>query len=131
LTVKNSGWGLGADYLIGNGYIVTGNITRNTLLNRKELKKKDPSFITAFNSPEYRINAGFSNRNINQTGWGFGETFRHQTKMVWNAAIATMEANILGATMFPAYSTVDAQISKTLPAFKSVIKVGGTNIGNK
>src|SRR5690606_22832431 len=60
-TVKNSGWGLGADYLIGKGYIVTGNITRNVLLNRDELREKDPAFITAFNSPEYRINAGFLN----------------------------------------------------------------------
>src|SRR5690606_9011012 len=130
-TVKNSGWGLGADYLIGKGYIVTGNITRNVLLNRDELREKDPAFITAFNSPEYRINAGFLNRNVSRTGWGFGLTFRHQTSMLWNAAIAPMEANIRGATIIPAYSTFDAQVSKTLPAFKSVVKLGGTNIGNK
>lgn len=130
-TVKNSGWGIGADYLIGSGYVLTGNVSQNILLNKDQLKKDDPSFITTFNSPEFRFNAGFSNRNVNQTGWGFGVTFRHQTEMEWNASIATVQANVLGATIIPAYTTLDAQVSKALPAFKSVVKLGATNIGNK
>lgn len=130
-TIKNSGWGIGADYLIGNGFVINGNVTQNVLLNEDELKENDPSFVTAFNSPKYRVNAGISNRNINRSGYGFGVTFRHQTEMVWNASIATVAANVRGGTIIPAYSTVDAQISKTLPAFKSIVKLGATNIGNK
>jgi len=130
-TIKNSGWGIGADYLIGNGFVINGNVTQNILLNKDELKEKDPSFITAFNSPKYRINAGISNRNINRSGYGFGVTFRHQTEVLWNASIATVAANVNGSTIIPAYSTIDAQVSKTLPAFKSIIKLGATNIGNK
>jgi len=130
-TIKNSGWGIGADYSIGKGFVVNGNITQNVLLNKDELKEKDPSFVTAFNSPEFRFNAGISNRNINHSGYGFGITFRHQTEMLWNSTIATLAANLNGSTIIPAYSTVDAQLSKTLPAFKSTIKLGATNIGNK
>lgn len=129
--LKNSGWGIGADYLIGAGYVVNGNLTQNVLLNKDELKENDPSFITAFNSPKYRFNLGVSNRNINRSGYGFGVTFRRQTEMLWNASIATVAANINGSTIVPAYSTIDAQVSKTLPAFKSVVKLGATNIGNK
>jgi len=130
-TIKNSGWGIGADYLIGNGFVINGNVTQNILLNKDELKEKDPSFITAFNSTKYRINAGISNRNVNRSGYGFGVTFRHQTEVLWNASIATVAANVNGSTIIPAYSTIDAQVSKTLPVFKSIIKLGATNIGNK
>ncbi len=130
-TVKNSGWGLGLDYLIGNGYVVNGNMTQNVLLNEKQLKKDDPSFITSFNSPKFRYNLGASNRDINRSGYGFGITFRHQTETLWNGSIATLTANTNGSTIIPAYSTVDAQVSKKLPAFKSIIKLGATNIGNK
>lgn len=130
-TVKNSGWGIGLDYSLGKGFVVAGNITQNVLLNKDELKENDPTFVTAFNSPEFRYNLGVTNHNINNTGWGFGVTYRHQTEMIWNAALANTFANINGHTLIPAYSTVDAQISKRLPAYKSIIKLGATNIGNK
>lgn len=129
--VKNSGWGIGLDYLIGKGYVVNGNMTQNVLLNEKRLKENDPSFITSFNSPKFRYNLGVSNRDINRSGYGFGITFRHQTETLWNGSIATLTANTNGSTLIPAYSTVDAQVSKKLPAFKSTIKLGATNIGNK
>lgn len=129
--LKNSGWGIGLDYVIGKGYTLTGNVTQNVLLNDDELKEEDPSFVTSFNSPKYRFNIGFSNRDINRTGWGFGLTFRHQTEFLWNGSIGTPAVNIGRQSMIPAFSTFDAQISKKIPAIKSIIKVGGTNIGNK
>ena len=129
--LKNSGWGIGLDYLIGGSFTLTGNVTQNVLLNDDELGEKDPAFITFFNSPKYRFNVGFSNRDINRTGWGFGLTFRHQTEFLWNGSIGTPAVNIGGYSMIPAYSTFDAQVSKKIPAIKSIVKLGGTNIGNK
>lgn len=129
--LKNSGWGIGLDYYIGAGYIFTGNVTQNVLLNDDQLKKDDPSFVTFFNSPKYRFNLGLNNRDMYGSGWGFGLTYRHQTEMLWNASIATPAANMGRQTMIPAYSTFDAQISKKIPSMKSIIKLGGTNIGNK
>jgi iron complex outermembrane receptor protein len=129
--VKNSGWGLGAEYVFGKGYTFNGNLTMNMLNNGKELKANDPSFVSFFNSPKYRFNLGVSNRDINKTGWGFGVTFRHQTSMVWHTTIASVAATISDATTIPAYSTLDAQISKKITPIKSIIKVGGTNLTGK
>ncbi len=129
--LKNAGWGVGLDYLIGNGFMLTGNVTRNVLLNETELRENDPSFIASFNSPEYRFNAGLSNRDIGRTGWGFGITFRHQTAFLWNGSIGTPAVNVGRQSMIPAFSTVDAQVTKKIPTIKSIVKLGGTNIGNK
>jgi len=129
--VKNSGWGLGLDYVLGKGYSFNGNVTMNQLNNGAELKKNDPSFVSFFNSPKYRFNLGFSNRDINRTGWGFGVTFRHQTSMIWQATVASVAANLADVTKIPAYSTLDAQISKKIAPIKSIIKVGSTNLTGK
>lgn len=129
--LKNSGWGIGLEYALGKGFHVNGNVTQNELLNEDELREEDPSFLTFFNSPKYRFNLGFSNRDIGRSGWGFGITYRHQTEMVWQASIATPAANIGRHTVIPAFSTIDAQISKKIPEIQSIIKIGGTNIGNK
>jgi iron complex outermembrane receptor protein len=130
-TVKNSGWGIGLDYVLGRGYTFNGNLTQNILNNNAELQRKDPSFITFFNSPKYRFNAGFSNRDIQRSGWGFGVTFRHQTSMVWQASVASVAANVQRKTVIPAYSTLDAQISRKVSSIKSIIKIGGTNLTGK
>ena len=129
--VKNSGWGIGVDYVLGKGYTLNGNLTQNMLNNGAELKKNDPSFISFFNSPKYRYNLGFSNRDINHSGYGFGITFRHQTSMVWYATVASVAANLADATKIPAFSTLDAQISKKIAPIKSIIKIGGTNLTGK
>jgi len=129
--VKNSGWGIGLDYVLGKGYTFNGNLTQNMLNNGAELRRNDPTFLSFFNSPKYRFNLGFSNRDINRTGYGFGITFRHQTSMVWYATVASVAANLADATKIPAYSTLDAQISKKISPLKSIIKIGGTNLTGK
>jgi iron complex outermembrane receptor protein len=129
--LKNSGWGIGIDYALGDGFNLSGNVTQNVLLNEDELRKADPSFVTFFNSPKYRWNVGINNRDMYNSGWGFGMNFRHQTEMLWNGSIGTPAVNIGQHSMIPAYSTFDAQISKKVDYLKSIIKVGGSNIGNK
>lgn len=129
--LKNSGWGIGIDYALGDGFTLTGNVTQNVLLNEDELRKADPSFVTFFNSPKYRYNIGFNNRDMYNSGWGFGVSFRHQTEMLWNGTIGTPAVNVGQHSIIPAYSTFDAQISKKVDYLKSIIKVGGSNIGNK
>ncbi|MGK6352721.1 TonB-dependent receptor domain-containing protein [Parapedobacter sp. DT-150] len=129
--LKNSGWGVGLDYVIANGFTLTGNVTQNVLLNEDELKESDPTFVTFFNSPKYRFNVGFSNRDVGRSGWGFGLTFRHQTEMIWHSSIGTPAANLGGYTVIPSFSTFDAQVSKKIPRIRSIVKLGGTNIGNR
>lgn len=129
--VRNSGWGIGADYLLGRGFTFTGNLTQNKLLNDDKLNREDPSFFTYFNTPKYRYNLGISNRDFNRTGWGFAVNFRHQTAAVWQSAMGSIAANIARETKIPAYSTLDAQVSKKVSSLKSIIKVGGTNLTGK
>ena len=130
-TVKNSGWGVGLDYVLGKGYTFNGNLTSNILNNNATLERDSPSFVTFFNSPKYRFNLGLSNRDIKRSGWGFGVTFRHQSSMIWQASVASIAANIQRKTLIPSYSTLDAQISRKVSSIKSIIKVGGTNLTGK
>jgi iron complex outermembrane receptor protein len=51
--------------------------------------------------------------------------------MLWNGTIGTPAVNVGQHSIIPAYSTFDAQISKKVDYLKSIIKVGGSNIGNK
>jgi iron complex outermembrane receptor protein len=129
--VKNSGWGIGADYLLGRGFTFSGNLTQNKLLNDEDLNRNDASFFTYFNTPKYRYNLALSNRDINRTGWGFSVNFRYQTSAVWQSAMGSLAANIARQTKIPAYSTLDAQVSKKVSSLKSIIKVGGTNLTGK
>lgn len=129
--VKNSGWGIGFDYVLGKGYTFNANVTQNQLNNGDELKRNDPSFISFFNSPKYRYNLGFSNRDINRSGWGFGVTFRQQTEMVWHSTLATIVSTVGDQTVIPGYSTLDAQISKKITPIRSIVKVGATNLTGK
>ncbi len=129
--VKNSGWGIGFDYILGKGFTLAAHVTENQLNNGTQLKKNDPSFVSYFNSPKYRYNFGLANRDINRSGWGFGVTFRQQTEMVWHSTFASINATLADKTVIPSYATLDAQISKKISPIKSIVKVGGTNITNK
>jgi hypothetical protein len=53
---------------------------------------------------------------------GFSVVWRWQDEIYWESTLANGKV--------PAYSTFDAQVSVKLPAIKSVVKVGGTNIFN-
>jgi len=129
--VKNSGFGVGADFVLGKGFIAMANFSKDRLNNEEELRESDASFITYFNSPDYRYNLGLSNRDFRKSGWGFGVTFRGQGKMVWQGTISPAEILVRRQTVIPAYATLDAQVSKKISGIKSIVKVGGTNLTGK
>lgn len=129
--VKNSGFGVGADFVLGKGFIAIANFSKDRLNNEEELRDSDASFITYFNSPDYRYNLGLSNRDFRKSGWGFGVTFRGQGKMVWQGTISPAEILVRRQTVIPAYATIDAQVSKKISGIKSIVKVGGTNLTGK
>lgn len=122
------GWSLGLDYRLGKGYLIGGNVSYN------QLKQFDQNIIAnggrpEFNTPAYKFNASFSNRNVANTGVGFNVIFRYQDAFVWQSAFtAGFDAN---STIVPAFSTLDAQISKKITSLKSILKVGGTNLVGK
>ena len=111
--VKTQGGALGLDYLVRD-WGVSGNFSYNTIT-------RDEGLANSFNSPKYRFNLGFSNRNVYKN-IGFNITYRWQDAFTWNSSFATGDV--------AAFSTVDAQISYKLPKIKTMIKLGGSNITN-
>jgi len=79
-------------------------------------------FVTGFNTPEWSGNFSFGNREIIKNV-GFNIVYKWQQSFLWESPLVTGSV--------PSVNTVDAQVSFKLPAYKSVIKIGGTDIFNK
>lgn len=113
--VKTYGGAIGLDYLIGK-YNLSGNVSYNKIGDLPE------SYINDFNTPEFRYNLGFGNREIIKNV-GFNVNWRWQGKFYWNSSFASGEV--------PAFSTLDAQVNLKIPSVNSMIKIGGSNVLNK
>jgi len=113
--IKAIGWGVSINYLLHKGYELSGNISSD------QLTDVPAGIITSFNTPKYRTNVGFANKNVYR-GIGFNAQWRWQDKMTWEGTFGTGDV--------PAYSTLDAQVSYQVKKIKSLIKLGGSNIIN-
>ncbi|WP_346320630.1 TonB-dependent receptor [Chitinophaga sp. YIM B06452] len=112
--VVTQGWALGLDYVVGT-WNISGNISYN------DMTKKPVSLYNDFNTPKYRANLGFGNRNVYKN-IGFNISYRWQDTYLWNSTFAVGD--------IPAFSTLDAQISYRIPTAKATIKLGGSNLLN-
>ncbi len=117
--VKTHGYGLGIDYLLGK--------KKNThvFLNvYSDVITDVPSgFKSYFNSPKYRMNAGFANSGLGKDDRiSFSAMLRWQDAFQWEGELANGPLN--------AFTTVDAQVSYKFPKIKSTVRLGGTNILN-
>ncbi len=126
--LKNAGWAIGADYLLPGNYSIGANVSSNYLIDQDQIPT---GFVTFFNTPKYRYNLSFGNRNIRGTGFGFNVVYRAQDSFLWEGSFANTEATGRKQTIIPAYSTLDAQVSKKLSGIKSILKIGGTNLTGK
>ncbi len=114
-TVTAHGALLSMDYLRGK-YNFNWNISYN------KLSDKDDGFKNEFNTPKVRVNFGVTGRDITPR-IGFNLNYRWQDSFVWSSSFVAGTVN--------AYGTVDAAVNYKLPQYKSMIKVGGSNILNK
>ncbi|HLF46715.1 MAG TPA: TonB-dependent receptor [Chitinophagaceae bacterium] len=113
--VKASGWGIGLEYLLPRGFMVSGNIFSD------RIHDLEADFIAFFNAPKYRVNLGLRNDNV----WkniGFNITSKWQDEFFYEGTF------IMGT--LPAFLWVDAQVSYRMPKTKSIIRIGGSNVGN-
>ena len=116
--VSTYGFGLGVDYLLPRNFAFTGNVTTDRIDN------DDPSFISFFNTPSYRLVLGVSNSGFGyQNRFGFNVNMRNQDGYYVESDFR--QGNIDG------FTTIDAMISYKFPSTRSMIKLGGTNILNK
>ena len=124
--INTYGWALGLDYQLPKGYTLGGNVSYNNLGNIDELD----GFQPAFNTPEYRTNLTFANRNINNKNIGFALAWRWQDEFVWQSSFVAPAVSTRSLSVMPAFSTLDAQVSYKVKSIKSIIKVGGSNLFN-
>ena len=139
--IKSQGFGIGLDYSLPKNFNLGINMSNNTLNaggvkmfdSQRNRNTLDDGFQVGFNTPKNRYNISFGNRNIGKSGFGFNITYRTQDSFEWNSSIGSNALN--NSTnpdirpVIPVISTLDAQISKKLSSIKSIIKIGGTNLG--
>lgn len=113
--VSSYGAALGIDYILGK-YTLNGNVSYN------QIGSLPSTYINDFNTPKYRYNIGFSNREIFKNV-GYNVTYRWQGKFHWFSSFAAGDV--------PAFGTFDAQVNLKIPSVQSMIKIGGSNILNK
>lgn len=119
-TVEAQGFAFGAEYILNGGYTFGGNLSYNDLISQEDLI--DQGFRASYNTPEWKYNVQFYNRRVTDM-LGFNITYRWQDAFLWESSF--------GQGVVPAFGTLDAQISYKLPAYNSIIKVGGSNILNE
>lgn len=82
-------------------------------------QSKDPSFIAGFNTPKHRVKASLGNTALFKN-FGFNLNARYNSEYLWQSSFAD--------GMVPENVVFDAQINYSIPAIKSVLKVGATNL---
>ncbi|MBW1657846.1 TonB-dependent receptor [Flavobacterium quisquiliarum] len=79
----------------------------------------DPDFVAGFNTPKHRIKASLGNAKVIKN-LGFNVNVRWNSEYLWESSF--------GDGMIPENTVLDAQVNYALPKWKSVIKVGATNL---
>jgi outer membrane receptor protein involved in Fe transport len=115
--VSSYGYALGLDYMTPIGLLIRSNVAFNKLLEDIE----SPGVETRFNTPDYRANISVGHRAILKN-LGFNINLHWQNSFIWEAGF--------GADEIPAYTTLDAHVSYTVPKIKTTFKLGGSNILN-
>ena len=115
--VKTHGFGLGIDYQLPAAYSLSFNIYSDVITD------VPAGFQSYFNTPKYRLNAGFGNAGLGKSKLiGFNTVVHWQDAFDWDGELANGPLK--------AFSTIDAQVNYKLPKIRSMIKFGGTNILN-
>jgi len=118
--VESQGWALQLDYQIGNGFEIGGNVAYNELISQDDLLAQ--GFQASYNTPKYRYNLKFANRKLTKK-LGFNVTYRWQQAFLWESSF--------GTGVIPEFGTLDAQISYRIPEWKSIVKLGASNLLNE
>ncbi|GAB2562574.1 TonB-dependent receptor [Spirosoma areae] len=140
-----NGWGVGAEYGLGRGFTISGNYAHQVgtvtlrdaqgnvikdnagveIIKRKmsnpEVSQKGRNF---FISPENRYNLTLSNPRLTDR---LGATLTYR----WTDQMWVEQGTTAGDVWLPSWTSLDAQVSYKVPTFKSVVKLGGTNILNQ
>jgi len=114
-------WGatFGMSTKIFKNYDLSANYTKSVLEFDEELY---PDFSTYWNTPEHKVKVQFGNTSLFENV-GFNVAWRWFSDFYWESTFGNGDV--------PATHVIDAQINFTLPKLKSIIKIGGANIGSQ
>ncbi len=119
-TVKSQGWAAQVEYSLAGGYKLGANVAFNELISEQDLL--DQGFRASYNTPRYRYNINFSNRKVTDR-IGFNIAYRWQQAFLWQSSF--------GVGVVPEFGTMDAQVSYRVPQWKSIFKIGASNLLNE
>ncbi|MCU0325044.1 MAG: carboxypeptidase-like regulatory domain-containing protein [Spirosomaceae bacterium] len=123
-----TGFSLALNYSLPKNFFVGGNFANNTLKNFTPTPELPYS---GFNTPRNRFNLNFGRRMGSGSKYGFNIAFKHQESFTWESSFVvptTTGVPLFGNTVVPAVNNLDAQFSYKLTSFKSILKVGATNL---
>ncbi len=117
--VNSYGASLGLSAKIFGDFDLGGSYTYTKLDFDQEA---NPDVMLNFNTPEHKFKASFGNTELFKN-FGFNVAYRFSDDYYWEATF--------GNGVVPEFHTIDAQVNYRIPSLKSIIKVGGTNLGGK
>jgi len=129
--INVQGFAISADYSLNKGYFIGANMANNELNRFVPTPEQQ---YAGFNTPKNRYNFKFGRRIGTNNQIGFNVSFRHQDAFVWESGFVqptTTTVPLFGNTTVKAINNLDAQVSFKVPSIKSIVKVGGTNLGGK
>jgi len=116
--VSTKGWGLSLDYLLPRNFSVSGSIFSD------EIGELPGGFISYFNTPKMRANIAINNSGfLCNNRLGFSANLHYQDGFIYEGTFSVGKLE--------SYQTIDAVLTYKLPAMKSLVKAGGTNLLNK
>ncbi|MFK5877975.1 MAG: TonB-dependent receptor [Flavobacteriaceae bacterium] len=117
--ISSYGLGIGLNTKVLGNY----NVGVSYTLSKFDFDQaSDPDYEAGFNTPEHQVKASFGNPNA-IANFGFNLNVRWNNEYLWESTFA--DAIVEAKTVF------DAQISYTVPNWKSTFKAGGANIGGE
>ncbi|MES2795832.1 MAG: TonB-dependent receptor, partial [Bacteroidota bacterium] len=119
--VSIQGVGLGLGYILPKNYRINANATWSDF----NIMDANPSNIPAFNTPKWKSNLVLSNGKLTEN-LGFSVAWHWQSSFDWYGTFTTPLPGKIKA-----YSLLDAQVSYKLPALKSIVKLGASNLTNQ
>lgn len=114
--ITSQGAALGLTYNLPRNFTLSGNYSWN------RLNDEISGGLSEFNTPEHKFNISFANRKVTDL-LGFNITYRWQEAFIWESSFAQGPV--------PSYGTLDAQVSLKIKDWKSIVKIGGSNMFNE
>jgi outer membrane receptor protein involved in Fe transport len=119
--VSAQGATLGLTFRTAGGYQIGANGTWSAF----NIRNADPNNIAAFNTPRLKSNVTLGHQNV-LPNVGFNVAWHWQESFDW---VGSFNALIPGRV--PAYHLLDAQVSYRMPATKTILKLGASNLTNQ